>query len=155
MSAERARVVFALVAGLLFGYGLALSGMVNPSKVLGFLDLFGRWDPTLAVVMGGALAVTLPGFRWVLARPQPWVAPRFALPQKQEVDRRLLAGATLFGIGWGLAGFCPGPALAALVSGNVLVYVFVAAMVAGFLLHEFIDALAAKRASRAPQGLRE
>ena len=124
---------------MLFGLGLAISGMVNPAKVLAFLDVAGAWDPTLAFVMGGALAVTTPAFRYVLKRRQPWFAPGFALPAKTDLEPRLVAGAALFGIGWGMAGLCPGPAVTALVSGKPVVFAFVAAMLAGFLLHDTID----------------
>jgi uncharacterized membrane protein YedE/YeeE len=144
--------LFALLAGLLFGFGLALSGMANPAKVLGFLDIAGPWDPTLAFVMGGALAVTLPMFRFVLRQAQPWFAPRFSLPDRQALDARLLGGAAIFGIGWGLAGFCPGPALAALVTGKSAVFAFVAAMIAGFLLHDLLAAPGA--AAREPKAQR-
>jgi uncharacterized membrane protein YedE/YeeE len=143
------RLLFALLAGALFGFGLALSGMANPAKVLGFLDVAGRWDPTLAFVMGGALVVTLPLFRFVLRRPQPWFAPRFSLPERQDVDARLLAGAAIFGIGWGLAGFCPGPAFAALVTGKTAVLAFVCAMIAGFLVHDWVAS--SRSAPREPE----
>jgi len=106
----------ALVGGLLFGAGLAVSQMVNPNKVLGFLDLAGPWDPSLALVMAGALAVTALGYRVLMARRQaPLCDQRFYLPEKRVIDRPLLMGASLFGIGWGMAGYCPGPAVAALV----------------------------------------
>jgi uncharacterized membrane protein YedE/YeeE len=141
-----AQAACALVAGTLFGLGLAISGMINPRKVLGFLDIAGAWDPTLAFVMLGALAVTMPAFRFVVRREGPWFARKFALPQRKDVDVRLVTGSLLFGIGWGLAGFCPGPALAALVVGAPRVYVFVAAMIAGFLLFEGLElALLARR----------
>ena len=133
---QRLQPFFALLSGTLFGLGLAVSGMVNPAKVLGFLDIAGAWDPTLALVMFGALAVTTPAFRYVLKRRQPWFAPGFALPTKTDLEPRLVFGAALFGVGWGLAGLCPGPAIAALVSGHGAVYAFVAAMLAGFLLHD-------------------
>ena len=135
---QRERPLFALLSGTLFGFGLAVSGMVNPAKVLAFLDVAGAWDPTLALVMIGALAVTTPAFRWVLKRRQPWFAADFALPTRTDLEPRLISGAALFGVGWGLAGLCPGPAIAALVSGNSMVYVFVAAMLTGFLLHDWV-----------------
>lgn len=128
--------VFALLSGTIFGLGLAVSGMIDPAKVLGFLDVAGAWDPTLAFVMGGALAVTTPAFRYVLRQPAPWCADAFTLPTKRDLEPRLMLGAALFGVGWGLAGFCPGPALAAIVSGETVVYAFVAAMIAGFLVHD-------------------
>ena len=138
-SHARLQPFFALVSGTLFGLGLAVSGMVNPAKVLGFLDVAGgAWDPTLAFVMLGALAVTTPAFHFVLKRRQPWFAPGFALPTKADLEPKLILGAALFGIGWGLAGLCPGPAVAALVTGKTAVYAFVAAMLAGFVLHDWI-----------------
>ena len=111
------RTLVALFAGALFGLGLSVSGMMNPAKVIGFLDFAGGWDPTLAFVMGGALLVTVPAFRLILNRPRPILADGFALPSKSTLDGRLLGGAALFGVGWGLSGFCPGPAVAALVTG--------------------------------------
>lgn len=124
----------ALLSGLLFGAGLAISGMVNPMKVQNFLDLFGRWDPTLIFVMGGALAVTYAGYRLVLNAPRPRFAPAFILPALQGIDERLIGGAVVFGLGWGLTGFCPGPALASLVFGYWPSVLFVAAMAVGMLL---------------------
>jgi uncharacterized membrane protein YedE/YeeE len=127
-----ARTAAAALAGLVFGLGLAVSQMANPAKVLAFLDLAGRWDPSLALVMGGALAVATPAFAWARRRPaHPLFAERFAIPERGRVDGRLLAGASLFGVGWGLGGFCPGPALAALAAGEPRVWLFVAAMLAG------------------------
>ena len=102
------RILVNLFAGTLFGLGLAISGMVNPAKVIGFLDITGDWDPTLAFVMGGALLVTIPAFRLILKRSRPVLADKFELPTKKDVDGRLLAGSAIFGVGWGLAGFCPG-----------------------------------------------
>jgi uncharacterized membrane protein YedE/YeeE len=112
--------------------------MVDPAKVIGFLDIAGAWDPTLAFVMGGALVVAIPAFRPVLKRPRPLLAEGFALPTKKDVDAPLLAGAAIFGVGWGLGGFCPGPAVTALASGLVPVFAFVAAMVVGMALHKRI-----------------
>ncbi|MBY6203480.1 DUF6691 family protein [Halomonas denitrificans] len=120
-----------LGAGLLFGGGLAVSGMTDTSKVLGFLDVFGAWDPDLAFVMGGALLVTLIGFRWVLSASAPRMAERFDLPTATETDPRLLSGAALFGIGWGLYGYCPGPAVAALAYLDWQAGLFVLSMLAG------------------------
>ncbi len=130
------RLIFPLLAGIVFGLGLAVSRMINPAKVLGFLDVAGRWDPSLALVMAGALAVTLVGFRLTLKRPEPLLGGRFELPRARAIDRRLLAGAALFGVGWGLVGFCPGPALASLAFGLKESFVFVAAMLAGIWLHK-------------------
>ena len=129
--------VWVFLSGLLFGLGLTVSGMINPAKVIGFLDLAGDWDPSLALVMATALLVSLPGFRLILKREQPLFAAKFFLPEKSDIDSPLVGGAALFGIGWGLAGFCPGPALAAAASLNSSVLLFLAAMVGGMLLHHF------------------
>jgi uncharacterized membrane protein YedE/YeeE len=128
-----------LFAGTLFGLGLAISGMVNPQKVIGFLDFAGDWDPTLALVFGGALLVAIPAFRLILKRPRPVLAEKFDLPTKKDVDARLLAGAAIFGIGWGLAGLCPGPAVTALASGLAPVFAFVAAMLAGMAIYKWVS----------------
>ena len=128
-----------LFAGVLFGLGLAVSGMVDPAKVIGFLDVTDDWDPTLAFVMGGALLVTITAFRLILKRPHPVLADDFELPTKKEVDVRLLGGAALFGVGWGLAGFCPGPSVTALASGLAPVFAFVAAMFEGISLYKWIS----------------
>ena len=125
------QIAVALVAGSLFGAGLAVSGMINPAKVLGFLDVAGDWDPTLLFVMGGALAVTIPGFAWVRGRSGPIFADTFQMPSRKDIDGRLIAGAILFGIGWGLVGFCPGPALAALGSLQTPVWIFFLSLLAG------------------------
>ena len=127
-------IVMSLLAGALMGLGLAISGMINPAKVLGFLDLAGHWDPTLLVVMASALGTTMAGYRLVRRRPAPLFAAGFSLPTRQDIDAPLLAGAALFGAGWGLAGFCPGPAIAALTSLRAEPFVFVAAMAVGMLL---------------------
>ncbi len=133
------RMLVALFSGALFGLGLAVSGMVDPAKVIGFLDVAGNWDPTLAFVMGGALLVAIPAFRLISRRPRPVLADDFALPTKKDVDARLLGGAALFGVGWGLAGFCPGPSVTALVTGLAPVFAFVAAMIAGMALYKWIS----------------
>ena len=125
----------ALLAGALFGLGLALSGMTDPLRVLGFLDLFGQWDPTLLFVLGGAVATTAVAFRFVLRRAQPVLAERFMVPDARAIDAPLLAGAAIFGIGWGLAGYCPGPALAGLGVLSREALWFVPAMVAGMFVH--------------------
>ncbi|GAB6195343.1 DUF6691 family protein [Lysobacter xanthus] len=125
----------ALASGALFGLGLAMSGMADPRRVMAFLDVFGAFDPRLLAVLGGAVATTALLFPRILRRPRPVFAPRFALPSTARIDRRLLLGAALFGIGWGLAGYCPGPALAGLAVGNRDAWIFVAAMAAGMLLH--------------------
>jgi uncharacterized protein len=120
-----------LALGLLFGLGLVVSGMANPAKVLNFLDLFGTWDPSLAFVMGGAVLVTFLGYRVVLTRARPVAADRFHLPADRAVDARVIVGPAIFGIGWGLGGFCPGPALTALVLGEPGTLAFVPAMFIG------------------------
>jgi uncharacterized protein len=131
------RMLVALFSGTLFGLGLAASGMVDPAKVIGFLDVTGDWDPTLAFVMGGALLVTIPTFRLILKHPHPALADDFELPSNKGLDTRLIGGATLFGVGWGLAGFCPGPSVTALATGLTPVFAFVAAMVAGMVLYKW------------------
>lgn len=127
------RLLGGLAAGLLFGAGLSISGMINPAKVIGFLDLAGAWDPSLAFVMLGAVAVTAIGYRTVLRRGQPMFEPRFTLPTRRDIDPSLLLGASLFGIGWGLGGYCPGPALAGLGFVGLETYAFVAAMLIGMI----------------------
>jgi uncharacterized membrane protein YedE/YeeE len=124
-------ILLQFVIALIFGIGLVISGMVDPAKVLNFLDVAGSWDPSLAFVMAGAVTVTMAGYRVVLARPKPLFAPEFQLPTRREIDARLLLGAGLFGVGWGLAGFCPGPALTALGLGAPGTLAFVPAMLAG------------------------
>ena len=126
-----------LVAGVVFGLGLAVAEMTNPLKVLDFLDLAGNWDPSLAFVMGGAVLVTLVAFRFVLRRALPLYGDRFHLPTLTQLDRKLLGGAALFGIGWGLAGYCPGPALATILSGNSETWLFVPAMLVGGALQRW------------------
>jgi len=129
------RAAAALASGLVFGLGLAVSGMMNPAKVIGFLDVAGDWDPTLAFVMGGALLVAVPAYRFIPRRGRPVLEEEFALPKKKAIDAPLLGGSALFGVGWGLVGFCPGPAIAALGTGLLPVFAFVAAMLAGMALH--------------------
>jgi uncharacterized membrane protein YedE/YeeE len=124
VSTRLLRVLGALGAGLSFGAGLVLSGMTRPAKVLAFLDVFGEWDPSLAFVMAGAIAVHALGYRLVRRRRRPLGGDRFHVPERGVIDRRLLAGAALFGVGWGLAGYCPGPAVVALASGSLGVAVF-------------------------------
>lgn len=128
--------LIALLAGLLFGAGLAVGGMTDPGKVIGFLDVSGVWDPSLAFVMGSALLVTFPVFIWVRRNARPLFAERFQLPTKRDLDPQLLAGAALFGIGWGIAGLCPGPAVANLATGSPEILLFVVAMVAGMWLRD-------------------
>jgi len=128
------RILGGLIAGLLFGAGLSISGMINPAKVVGFLDVAGAWDPSLAFVMLGAVAVTAIGYRFVLRRSQPLLASSFTLPTRRDIDVALLFGAGLFGIGWGLGGYCPGPALAGLGFGSLETYAFVVAMLVGMVI---------------------
>jgi hypothetical protein len=133
-------IVAPLVCGLIFGTGLLVSGMVQPTKVLGFLDIFGAWDPSLAVVMAAALAVAAPGFMLARNRSRPVLSGQFFWPGKSDIDAPLVVGAGLFGIGWGLVGLCPGPALENLATLSPGVIVFVAAMAGGMLIHDFWQA---------------
>lgn len=125
------------IAGLLFGAGLTVSGMVNPMKVLNFLDLLGTHDFTLAFVMGGGLLTAMIGYQLLLKRPRPLFADCFQIPESRMVDARLVSGAALFGLGWGITGVCPGPALAGLVFGNSQSFIFVTAMAVGILAARF------------------
>lgn len=136
--------------GLIFGIGISISGMANPAKVLNFFDFAGTWDPSLAFVMGGALAVTFIGYRLVLPRPGPIFDTRFHLPTSRVIDARLIGGSALFGVGWGITGFCPGAALPALGTGRWEVLLFVAAMVAGIWLAIFLQSLGAASAAAKP-----
>tara|TARA_R110002167_G_scaffold89012_5_gene240032 strand:+ start:20764 stop:21183 length:420 start_codon:yes stop_codon:yes gene_type:complete len=123
--------VAALLSGIVFGLGLAISEMINPARVIGFLDIAGQWDLTLALVMGSALVFTVVGFPLITKKAHPILAEKFTLPTKKTLDTPLISGAVLFGIGWGLAGLCPGPAIAGLASLNPDIFLFVAAMVVG------------------------
>ena len=136
----RTTVLVAFVAGALFGIGFIVSGMINPAKVQAFLDVAGDWDPSLAFVMLGAVAVTTLGYRLAFQRERPLAADRFSLPARSSIDARLLGGAALFGAGWGLAGFCPGPALSGLAFGATPTIVFVIAMAAGMMLARLLAA---------------
>lgn len=131
-----AALAAAFACGLLFGIGLMVSGMAQPAKVLNFLDLFGRFDPSLLVVMAAALAVSSAGYALARRRPHPALAPQWSWPDRTEIDTRLIAGSVLFGIGWGLVGLCPGPALVDLASGLPKVAGFVIAMATGMLAHD-------------------
>lgn len=126
-----ARILTAALSGLLFGFGLALSQMTDRQRVLGFLDVTGNWDPTLVFVMGGAVMTTLLSFRFILKRSKPLLDEQFHLPQLSDVDIKLVSGAVLFGIGWGMAGYCPGPAIAALSSLTSNPIVFFLGFIAG------------------------
>lgn len=125
--------------GLLFGVGLMLSGMTDPSKVIGFLDVTGHWDPSLALVMGGAVGVGIFAFAWAKRRNHPVLGQHFAWPASEKIDRRVVVGSLVFGVGWGLAGFCPGPALVTLVSGQEKAVAFVIAMIFGMIAYESIQ----------------
>jgi len=135
-----------LLVGLLFGAGLALSGMIDPARVLGFLDVAGAWDPTLAFVLGGALFPSALSYALIHRMKGPIMADEFCIPQNRTIEARLLAGAVLFGVGWGLVGLCPGPAIAGLVLGIWQTWLFVAAMIAGM----WIQRLYADRRDRRP-----
>jgi uncharacterized protein len=138
--------LFALAAGLVFGIGLVVSGMADPAKVLGFLDLAGAWDPSLALVMAGAIAVALPAFALAKRRETSLLGVPMQLPKSSTIDRRLVFGSLAFGVGWGLAGFCPGPALVALGMLRWEALLFVAAMLAGMALFELVERRVARTA---------
>ena len=133
------RSVFAFMAGLVFGLGLLLSGMTNPAKVLGFLDLAGAWDPSLAFVMAGAILIGTMGFGLAAKRRRTLLGDAMQLPTARRIDRRLVLGSVAFGVGWGLAGYCPGPALTSLLQGGSKPLVFVLAMIAGMMLYELLE----------------
>lgn len=128
------------IAGVLFAIGLAVAGMTQPQKIIGFLDVFGQWDPSLLFVMFGAVVFNFFMFRLVLQRPNPLFASRFYVPDRRDIDVRLLMGSAIFGIGWGLGGFCPGPGLASLVTGTQSVFMFVGAMLVGVVLQAKLKA---------------
>jgi uncharacterized protein len=130
------RNLLALLSGLVFGVGLIAGGMTEPSKVKGFLDVFGGWDPSLALVMGGAIAVGVFAFAAAKRRTVSWTGEHMELPTRTAIDRRLIVGGILFGAGWGIAGFCPGPALVAMGAGDSAAWIFVIAMLAGMWLHD-------------------
>ena len=138
------KLIVSYLAGLIFSAGLVISGMINPEKVLNFLDLLGTWDPSLAFVMGGAVLITFVGYRVVLKRPSPIFTDEFSVPSSTEVDRRLLGGAILFGIGWGLVGICPGPAIAGFGAAPMKLFAFISAMVVGMVLFRAFSKNAAK-----------
>jgi uncharacterized membrane protein YedE/YeeE len=145
---KKAHVAAALIAGLLFGLGLIVGGMTLPSKVIGFLDIAGDWDPSLAFVMAGGIAVFMPLFRIITRRSAPMLTASFAVPTRRDLDGPLILGAALFGIGWGLAGYCPGPAITSVSTLAPSSLLFAAAMVAGFGLKRGYDALRAHLATR-------
>ena len=133
------KLLLSLLSGLVFGVGLIVSGMSNPAKVLAFLDLAGAWDPSLALVMAAAIGVALLPLTWAKRRSHSLLGAPMQLPVKRELDRRLIGGSLLFGIGWGIAGICPGPAVAILLTGHWQVLLFVAAMLLGMLLFEALE----------------
>ncbi|GLR26973.1 DUF6691 family protein [Limnobacter litoralis] len=135
------------LVGLIFGVGLILSGMTNPAKVIGFLDLFGQWDPSLAFVMGGAILVGLFAFAIAKKRTTNFLGGAMQLPKSTQIDKRLVIGSLVFGAGWGLAGFCPGPALVSLASGYEMAALFVVAMLLGMLLFERLEKIAKRKKS--------
>jgi uncharacterized protein len=142
-------ILTSLLAGLVFGIGLIVSGMANPAKVLGFLDLAGHWDPSLALVMAGAISVGLISFAVAKRRTQSFLGTEMKLPKARDIDRRLVGGGLLFGIGWGVAGFCPGPAVVALGMGETKAVVFVVAMLVGMGIFELLERKPARQASAA------
>jgi hypothetical protein len=143
------RLLATYLIGLIFGVGISISGMANPAKVLNFFDIAGTWDPSLIFVMGGALVTTFIGYRIVFGRSAPMFEPGFSLPGNSRIDARLIGGSAVFGIGWGIAGFCPGGALPALGTGRWEVFAFTAALIAGIILARFIQSIGIPRAQPA------
>lgn len=144
--------IAAFIVGVIFGIGLTIAQMVNPAKVLAFLDLAGNWDPSLAFVMGGGAGVAAIGYRLVWRRPKPLFAEMFQVPTRKDIDARLLIGAGLFGIGWGIGGLCPGPAIASLALGYQEAILFTAAMIAGFGVYEIFDRSMTKKSGEEDAG---
>lgn len=140
------RLTFIFLIGALFGIGIVVSGMGNPAKVVNFFDVMGDWDPSLMFVMGGALAVTLPGYRLVFGRGRPLFGREFLVPLGRQIDGRLVGGAAVFGVGWGIAGFCPGGALPVLGAFEPSVWVFTGALVAGIVTARILPRLLQRRA---------
>ena len=138
MSTPAVKTAVGYIAGLLFGLGLAISGMTDPARALGFLDIAGAWDPTLMFVLGAAVGTTFVGYRLVFARGTPLFSAKFQLPTKQELDAKLLGGAALFGVGWGLSGYCPGPAIASIGGLTLPLLALLAAMVLGWFIAQRI-----------------
>lgn len=139
----------ALVAGVIFGTGLGLSQMIDRQRVLGFLDLAGNWDPTLLFVLGGAVIVTVISFRFVLSRDMPFLESKFHLPTRKDIDWRLMTGAAIFGVGWGIAGYCPGPGIAALAIGGLNPVIFLLSMIAGMVAFNRYESRQQKQTSQA------
>jgi uncharacterized protein len=142
------RLIATYLIGLIFGVGISISGMANPAKVVNFFDVAGIWDPSLAFVMGGAVIVAFIGYRLVFTRPAPLFEQKFNLPDATHLDARLIGGSALFGVGWGIAGFCPGGALPALGTGRIEVVAFVAALIAGIFAAKAMMAATHARAAR-------
>lgn len=145
-------LITAFLSGLVFGLGLIVSGMANPAKVIGFLDLAGAWDPSLALVMAGAIAVGLFAFRVAHQRMETMLGVVLKLPTSMHIDKRLVAGSVLFGIGWGVGGFCPGPGIVAAGAGEAKALIFVAAMVAGMIVFEWLEKRQAAAVADVPAG---
>jgi len=143
------RLLSTYLIGLVFGVGISISGMANPAKVLNFFDIAGTWDPSLIFVMGGALVTTFVGYKLVFGRSAPVFEGGFSVPTNRRIDARLIGGSAVFGIGWGIAGFCPGGALPALGTGRWEVFAFTAALIAGIFLAKFTQTIAAPRAQAA------
>lgn len=139
------KMIAAYVIGLVFGLGISMSGMANPAKVVNFFDVAGTWDPSLGLVMAGAVIVAFFGYRIVLTRPAPMLEPAFQIPTNRKLDQRLIGGLALFGVGWGISGFCPGGALPALGTGNLDVILFVASLIAGILTATLLMKFTVKR----------
>lgn len=131
--------IIGLVAGLLFGFGLLISGMTDPAKVQGFLDVFGAWDISLALVMGGGLAVAIVGVQLAKRQKNSWIGTLIEMPNKTTINKKLLIGAMMFGIGWGLVGICPGPGIVLLGAGQWQAYVFIPAMIMGMLVYQWLE----------------
>jgi uncharacterized protein len=146
------RAIFSMFAGAIFSVGLVIGGMTTPAKVIGFLDFFGAWDPSLALVIIGALAVHVVTYRLIVKRPSPIFGDRFRVPRERPIDRRLVIGSAIFGLGWGLGGFCPGPAVTALPAGGLSVALLGAGMVLGIFSYErFVSQRLAAEAETSPQ----
>jgi uncharacterized membrane protein YedE/YeeE len=143
------RLILIYLVGVIFGTGISMSGMANPAKVINFFDVAGTWDPSLAFVMGGALVVTAIGYRLVFGRKRPIYEGKFMLPTARNLDARLIGGSAVFGVGWGIAGFCPGGALPALGTGRLDVAAFVAALIAGIFAAKYLQSLSRPKAQTA------
>jgi uncharacterized protein len=139
------KLVLLYLSGLIFGVGISISGMANPAKVINFFDVAGTWDPSLIFVMGGALVTTFIGYRYVLRRPAPMFGVRFVLPTKRDLDLPLIGGSAVFGVGWGIAGFCPGGSIPALGTGDGSVILFTVALLAGIILATWVRSLPQRR----------